>query len=295
MACGFDILGLAIRRPGDEIIMETNTQRRIVIQSVTGDAGRLPQDPLRNTSGVAAAAMLKKLKSRQGVTLTLNKKMPLGSGLGSSAASAAASVFALNELLGRPYSAEQLIPFAMEGERMACGSAHADNVAPALLGGIILIRSHHPLDVIALPVPTRLSVVVVHPHIELMTRKSRQVLKKQIPLHTVVTQTGHTAAFIAGLFTSDYGLIGRSCKDFLAEPYRAPLIPAFQEVKKSAHRQGALVCSISGSGPSAFALCDSNETARRTGKAMASAFFKAGIRADVFMSKINREGVTITG
>ena len=190
---------------------------------------------------------------------------------------------------------DQAIPFAMEGERMACGSAHADNVAPALLGGIVLIRSNHPLDVIALPVPARLFVVVVHPHVVLMTRQSRQAVKKQIPLHTVVAQTGHTAAFIAGLFTSDYRLIGRSAVDFLAEPNRARLIPAFDEVKKRAMQEGVLACSISGSGPSVFALCDSEELAGRAGTQMAAAFLKDGIVSDIYLSKVNRQGVKITG
>lgn len=295
VACGFDILGLAINRPGDELIMELNTKSKVLLHSITGDEGKLPLDPAKNTSGVAAFAMLKKLKSKQGITIRLNKKMPLGSGLGSSAASAAAAVFALNELFGRPFPTEQLIPFAMEGERIACGSAHADNVAPSLLGGIVLIRSNDPLEVISLPVPQKLYVVVVHPHVVLMTRDSRNVVKKEVPIKTVVAQMGHTAAFIAALYANDYGLISRSTLDFLAEPYRAALIPSFHVVKKNSMKQGALACSISGSGPSVFALCDSKETAEKVGRAMIAGFARAHIASDLFISKINKQGVKITG
>jgi homoserine kinase len=295
LACGFDILGMAVHKPGDGLIMKLNNTGKINIDSITGDGGKLSYHPMKNTAGVAVASMLKKLRSKQGVTITLNKQMPLGSGLGSSAASSAAAAFAFNELIKRPFTRHELVTFAMEGERIACGSAHADNVAPALLGGIVLVRSIDPLDLISLPVPAKLFIVVVHPHQVLMTKKSRAVLKKNIPIKTVVAQMGNTAAFIASLYKNDYSLMARSAVDYLAEPYRSPLISGFNKVKKSALEKGALVCSISGSGPAVFALCDSRDNALQCGKAMSAAFEKNNIMSDLFISRVNTKGVVITG
>jgi homoserine kinase len=295
LACGFDILGLAINKPGDELIMELNNSRKIVISEITGDGGRLPKNPMENTAGVAAAVLLKKIKSKQGISIRLHKRMPLGSGLGSSAASAVAAAFALNELLGRPFGRQELIPFAMAGEKAACGAAHADNAAPSMLGGITLIRSLNPLEIIPLPVPASLYVAVVHPHVEVMTRASRKAVRKSVPLETVVAQTGHTAAFIAALFRKDLPLLGRSSVDFLAEPYRAGLIPGFKQVKEKALELGAIACSISGSGPSVFALCASRSDAQSTGKAMKKIYEKRRTGCDLFVSRINSQGVKITG
>jgi len=295
LACGFDILGLAIDRPGDELIMDLNSSGKIRIIEITGDSGRLPRNPLANTAGVAVAVLLKKIRSRQGVSIRLHKKMPLGSGLGSSAASAVAAAFALNELLDRPFTRQELIPFAMAGEKAACGAAHADNAAPSMLGGITLIRSLNPLEIISLPVPASLYVVVVHPHVEVMTRASRKAVRKSVPLETVVAQTGHTAAFIAALYRKDTQLLGRSSVDFLAEPYRASLIPGFKQVKEKALELGAIACSISGSGPSVYALCASKSGAEKTGRAMKKIYEKMGTGCDLFLSRINRHGVKITG
>lgn len=285
LASGFDIMGLAIHKPGDELVMQLNNSGKVKIESLTGDDGKLSKNPEKNTAGVSVLAMLKKLKSRQGVTIHLNKKMPLGSGLGSSAASSAAAVFALNQLLHNPFASKELIPFAMEGERVACGAAHADNVAPAILGGLVLIRSVDPLDIISLPVPVALYVVVVHPHLVLMTEKSRAVVKKMIPLHTVVAQTGNTAAFIASLYTHDIGLMSRSAIDLLAEPYRAALIPGYTAIKKSVLKSGAVACSISGSGPSVFALCENKENAAVAGNLMVNGFAQCHLGSDLYISK----------
>lgn len=293
LACGFDVLGLAINKPGDELIMEPNRLRKVIIASVTGDGGKLSVDPGRNTAGVAIQALLKSLKSKQGFTIRLNKKMPLGSGLGSSAASAAGAVFACNQLLGCPFTLDNLITFAMEGERVACGSAHADNVAPALLGGITLIRSVNPLEVISLPVPQKLFIVVVHPHLVVMTKKSRAAIKKHIPLKTVVSQTGSIASFVTALFTSDYDLLGRSMIDFIAEPFRARLITGYSEARELALKNGAIACSISGSGPSVFGFCMSSEQAHAAGTAIAKGFEKYRVKTDIYVSKINKTGVKI--
>mgnify|MGYP001598561680 CR=1 FL=1 len=293
VACGFDILGFAINEPGDEIILKLKDTPGVTITKIIGDNGRLPLDPKKNTAGVAVLAYLKHIRSDQGVEIEIHKKMPLGSGLGSSAASAVGGVFGINELLDRPLKKEELLPFAMEGERAACGFAHADNVAPSLLGGMILIRSYEPLEIIPIPTPPNLFCALVHPDFELRTADSRKVLKKEIELKDAVIQWGNVGGLIAGLMKSDYGLIGRSLQDVVAEPRRAPLIPGFFDVKNAALKAGALGCSISGSGPSIFALSQSLETAKTVGEKMQAAFSSQQINSEIYISPINRTGVKI--
>ena len=287
LGCGFDVFGLAIDAPGDEVNVSWNNSGETVIRKIVG-AEHLPTLASRNTAGVAVNALLSSLGERRGVDIILKKKMPLGSGLGSSAASAVAAVVAVNELLGRPYSRQQLVPFAMEGERVACGSAHADNVAPSLMGGIVLVRSLQPLDIITLPVPASLQVVVVHPHVEVLTRDSRAVLKKNIPLATAVQQWANTAALVSALYTKDFQALSRAVTDKVAEPYRAPLIPGFYEVKEAALSAGALACSISGSGPSVFALC--LDRSRGVATAMRKAFRNVRVDSDAWVSAVNKRG-----
>ncbi|MCS6834152.1 MAG: homoserine kinase, partial [Flammeovirgaceae bacterium] len=229
----------------------------------------------------------------QGVEIILHKKMPLGSGLGSSAASAVASAFAINELFGCPLRREELLPFAMRGEEVACGAAHADNVAPSLLGGFVLIRSYQPLDVIKLRTPEELYCALIHPQIEVRTKDAREILKKQIPLPDAITQWGNVGGLVAGLLMQDYALIGRSLQDVIVEPARAILIPAFYEVKKVAWQAGALGTSISGSGPSIFSLCQGRETAERVAKEKKEAFRNVGIESEVYVSKVNEIGPII--
>jgi len=253
LGCGFDVMGCAIDQPGDELQLSFNRNKRLVIKTISGDGGKLSYDPKKNTSTVAIQALLNALKSKQGFDIVLDKKMPLDSGLGSSAASSVAGVYAANVLLGKPFSKKELVQFAMQGEKVASGAAHADNVAPCMLGGIILIRSYHPLDIIRLPVPEKLFLVVVHPQVEVLTKDARAVLKKNVPIEDAILQWGNTAALTAGLFSNDLKLVGRAVDDHIAEPYRAPLIPYFEKVKKAAMNSGALACSISGSGPSIFA------------------------------------------
>ena len=288
LGCGFDVFGLAIDSPGDEVTVRWSPSGKTYIKKIEGAGKLLPLEVSKNTAGVAVEMLLRAVGETRGVEIALKKKMPLGSGLGSSAASAVAAVVAANILLGNPYSRKELIPFAMEGERVACGTAHADNVAPSLLGGIVLVRSLSPLDVIQLPVPRNLKLVVVHPHVEVLTKDSRAVLKKSILLKTAVMQWANTAAFVSALYENDLVALGRSVTDYVAEPARAALIPAFHPVKEAALAAGALACSISGSGPSVFALCNRNE--KDIAKAMRSAFLKAGIRSDVFLSKVNKAG-----
>ncbi|MFN8436505.1 MAG: homoserine kinase [Cytophagales bacterium] len=290
VVCGFDVLGFALHNPGDEVIIRKTNQSGVKIKSIQGDNGRLPLDPEKNTVGVSVINYLKHIGSDQGVEIELIKNMPLGSGLGSSSASTVAGVFAINELLGSPLKREELLPFAMEGERLACGSAHADNVAPALLGGFVLVRSYAPLDVVKLPTPKDMYCSVVHPHIEVQTKDARQILPKQIFLKDAVTQWGNVAGLVSGLYESNYELIGRSLKDVIVEPVRSILIPGFMQVKESALNAGAIGGGISGSGPSIFALCKSKETAIKVNEAMKSVFDRINIGSDSYISEVNSEG-----
>lgn len=293
LGCGFDTMGLAINAPGDELRLEINKENKIRIRKITGDQGKLSYDPKRNTVGVAIQALLNALEINQGFDIYLSKKMPLGSGLGSSAASSIAGAFAANELLGSPFRRTDLVPFGMAGEKVASGAAHADNVAPCLLGGITLIRSYDPLEVISLAVPEKLMVVVVYPHVELLTKNARAVLPKTFSIKDGVAQWSNTAALVAGLYTDNYSLIGRAVTDRIAEPHRAGLIPSFHQVKASAIINGALACSISGSGPSVFALAQKKSDADKIAKAMQAEFSRGKIKSTSYISPVNLKGVKI--
>ncbi len=295
VACGFDVLGFAIHGLGDYVTARFSDVSGLSIESVTGDDGRLPRDPKKNTAGLAALALMKKtgMKDGVGIALSIEKKMPLGSGLGSSAASSAAAVVAVNELLGKPFSLQDLLPFAVEGEIAASGTAHADNVAAALFGGFILVKTHNPPDVISLHTPPKLFCTIIHPSIEIQTRNSRLILKKEVQLEKAVTQWGNLGALIAGLYTEDYDLIGRSLHDEIVEPVRSMLIPGFAEMKQAAMEAGALGCSISGSGPSLFVLSTSEEIATKAGKEMGKVLKEIGLEFDVHISKINTEGASV--
>ncbi len=295
VGCGFDVLGFALHEPGDEVVMRLNNSGKTTISRITGDGGKLPTDPIKNTAGVVVDAFLAHLGQRPGVDIEVHKKMPLGSGLGSSAASSAAAIFAINELMGRPLSRAQLLPFATEGERAACGSAHADNVAPSLLGGFVLVRSYDPLDVVPIPIPKDLVATVIHPHIEIRTEDARSILKKSILLRDAITQWGNIGGLLTGLILNDYGLIGRSLQDVIIEPVRSLLIPEFDTIKRVALECGALGCSISGSGPSIFALSNALPTAGRIADAMKYALRQVGIDSDVYISPINEQGPKVLG
>lgn len=291
VAVGYDILGFALNEPGDEIVAGFGEHSGLAIHQITGDNGKLPYLPEKNTAGLAVIKLLEHLQYKErGIYLEIHKKMPFGSGLGSSAASAAGAVLAVNELLGSPLKKQELLPFAVLGEQVADGAYHADNVAPSLLGGIILVRSNATLDVHSLPVPEKLYAAVVHPEVEILTREARSILAREVPLEKLVEQSGNLAGFIIGLYQSDYALISRSLNDVVIEPQRARLIPCFQEVKSTALITGALGCSISGAGPSIFALCDDPDIARKVGEAMGAVFNRHAIRQQSFFSKINLHG-----
>lgn len=294
VSCGFDIFGFAVESPCDEVVLTLNSNAGVVITKVEGDDGRLPTEATRNTAGVAVIEYLKATgNSHVGVAIELYKKLPLGSGMGSSAASSVAALVAINHLMGNPLKREQLLPFAMEAERVACGSAHADNVAPSLVGGFVLIRGYDPLDVVSIPTPDDLYCTLIHPHLELKTEDSRKVLKVSVPLKVAVTQWGNIAGLVAGLMKKDYDLISRSMQDVIAEPIRSVLIPGFEAIKSEALKAGALGSGISGSGPTIFALSASREAALKVGESVQKQFAVFQLDSEVYVSKINQHGAKI--
>lgn len=293
VACGFDVLGFAVDNPGDEVKITLTDSGKIHITKIEGDQGLLPLDAELNTVSIVIKEYLNHLGLSHGVDIELTKGMPLKSGLGSSAASSVVGVYALNKLLGSPLSDEALLPFAMEGERLACGSAHADNVAPALLGGFVLVRSYSPLDVVKLPTPENLYATILHPHIEVKTKDARAILKTTVSLKDAVVQWGNVGGLVAGIMMQDYGLIGRSLQDVIVEPVRSLLIPGFDAIKNAALENGALGSSISGSGPSIFALSTSKETAEKIGQAMQKVCTETGIESEVYVSKVSNQGPRI--
>ena len=292
VAVGYDILGFAIHGPGDEVVVRYSDSPGLHITAITGTGEKkLPLEAKKNTAGYAALQLLKSLgKEDLGIEMEIHKKMPFGSGLGSSAASAAAGVFAVNELLGQPLNKQELLRFAVEGEQIADGAFHADNVGPSLLGGILFIRDNESLDVQQLPVPDNLYAAVVYPDVEILTKHSRNILSKDNTLKQTITQTGNLGGFIIGLYQDDLSLVSRSLKDVIIEPQRAKLIPHFYDVKATALQSGALGFSISGAGPSVFALCEGKSTAQKVGSAMQAIFLKQQIKANLFVSTINTDG-----
>lgn len=291
ISCGFDVLGFCLDPIGDIMRVTKTVTPGITIGTITGQD--LPKDPQKNVASVAAIALLNAHPSKYGFRIDIEKKIKPGSGIGSSAASAAGAVFAINELMGRPYSRNELVQFAMAGEALASGAAHADNLAPVLLGGFTLVRSNASLDIIKLPSPPELVATVIHPKIELKTIHSRAILKKTIPLDKAVQQWGNLGAFVSALYTNDYALLSRSLKDKVIEPYRAMLIPKFKEVKAAAIKAGALGSGISGSGPSIYALSRGIKIAGEVGVAMKTQFEELELEYEVHISKINNEGIKI--
>ncbi len=293
VCCGFDILGFAVDFPGDEVKLTLRSDSEIVVTSITGDGGKLPKEPEKNTASVAVISFLKSINSKQGVDIELKKNLPLGSGMGSSAASGVAALVAINHLMGNQFTREQLVPHAMEAERIACGSAHADNVAPSLLGGFVLVREYSPLDIIKIDATEKIYCTLVHPHLELKTEDSRKVLRQSLHLKDAITQSGNIAGLMIGLTKPDYGLISRSLKDVIAEPIRSAFIPGFSNLRNVAMQAGALGCGISGSGPTIFALSETHDAALAAGEAIQLEFLKHHLKSDVFVSKVNQQGAYI--
>jgi homoserine kinase len=292
---GFDVLGLALSRPGDVLEAELSERPGVEIVEVTGDQGRLSRDAMKNVAGRAARDVLQRAGSTRGLRLWLHKQMPLASGLGSSGASSAAGAVAANEILGRPLSTHDIVLSAMEGECAASGTPHADNVAPSVLGGFVLVRSYDPFELVQLPVPEGLRVAVVHPHCQVSTAEARRLVKeRKYGLEVIVPNIGSVAALVAALYRSDLPLLGRSIDDRIIEPIRATLIPGFAAVKDAALNAGALGCSIAGSGPSMFAFADSDVAAERIGAAMQAAFkSEGGLDSDLFWGKVSTDGARV--
>ncbi len=293
VCCGFDLLGFAVQAPADEVTIGFRASPGVVMEKIEGDHGRLPLDPSKNTASVAVSALLNAIKSTQGFSIQLVKRLPLGSGMGSSAASAVAALVGANELLGRPFSRENLVVHAMEAERIACGAAHADNVAPSLLGGFVLIRDYAALDFIKLPAVMPLYCTLIHPHMEIKTADSRKILRKTLSLKDSLTQSGNLAALMIGLIQKDATLISKSLVDVIAEPARSVFIPGFDRIRAEVKAHGALGLGISGSGPTLFVLSLNEETAHQAGRLTAEHFRKANLSSDVFVSTINQDGAVI--
>lgn len=291
VSCGFDSLGFAVDAIGDEMTFTKTAEKGVQITNITG------ADLTYNVDENAASAVVKKMLNAAnatfGIALTIHKGFSPGSGLGSSAASAAGAAFGTNQLLGDMYSNLELTKFAMFGEKVACGSAIADNVAAAIFGGFILVRSYEPLEIIKLPVPNELRVVAIHPQITIKTKDARDVLPIKIPLKDAVTQWANVGGLISGLYTDNYNLISNSLVDIIAEPSRKSLIPFFDDIKNSAIKAGALGAGISGSGPTVFALCKGDIVAKAVYKSIEESYKNTGIDFEIFVSKVSPEGIKI--
>ena len=290
LVCGFDVLGLALNDPFDVMTIRRTSDPGIRIVH-TDDFG-LPTVPEQNVAGVALLEMLQEVDGDPGLEITVDKRIKPGSGLGSSAASAAGAVVAANELLGNIFSKADLVRFAMAGEKLASGVKHADNISPAIYGGITLIRSIFPLDIVSLEAPP-LYVTVVHPQIEVKTSDAREILRKEVLLKNAIRQWGNIAGLVAGFQKGDYELIGRSLEDVIIEPVRSMLIPGFEEVKKGSLQAGALGGGISGSGPSLFMLCRSKETALGVERVMKKVYDATGLAYHTYVTTVNGTGIRI--
>ncbi|EAQ43085.1 homoserine kinase [Polaribacter sp. MED152] len=291
VSCGFDSLGFAVDTVGDEMTFTKTASKGVKITNITG--AKLSYNVDENAASAVVQKMLIEAKADFGVELTISKGYSPGSGLGSSAASAAGAAFGANQLLGNIYSELKLVKFAMYGEEVACGSQIADNVAAAIYGGFVLIRSYDPLEIVKLPVPKELRLVAIHPQVEVKTKDAREVLPKQIDLKDAITQWANVGGLISGLYANDYKLISNSLVDIIVEPYRKKLIPYFDNVKNAALKSGALGAGISGSGPTIFALCKGDKSASDVHSAINESYKNKGIEYTLFTSKINNQGIKI--
>ncbi len=292
ISCGFDVLGVCLKNIGDEIVIKKTKKKGISISKIHGDKD-IPIDNKRNVAAVSATSLLKKISVNHGFEIEIFKGIKSGSGIGSSAASSAGSVFGINELIGKPFSKNELVKFAMEGEKKASGTAHADNVAPLIFGGITLIRSISEIDIINLPTPDKLFLTIIHPKIKLKTSDSRSILKHKVSLKKTINQMANLGGFISGLYTNDFNLIKRSLEDVIVEPTRSILIPEFYKIKNSAIENGALGSGIAGSGPSVYAMVKGEKTAKKVGKAMSNILIKMGLEFNLYISEINKNGIKV--
>lgn len=287
VSCGFDCIGYAISEPSDIVTIKRKNKPGLEINISGPKSESIPTNPEKNTAGKAILSYLHTIKKDQGCIIKIKKGIPPGSGIGSSAASAAAAVFGINKLMGSPLQLGDLLVHGISGEAVASGGFHADNIAPALFGGIILIRSYDPLDILNLPVPKNLYSTSVLPDFTVNTKDARRMLPKRVPLKSAIEQAGNLAGFTVGLYNADFDLLGRSMIDRFAEPVRSKLIPAYHIVQQAAMDNGAIGCGISGSGPALFSLCDSEDKSKKVGIAMVEAFRRNGLDSILYSSPIH--------
>jgi homoserine kinase len=290
LVCGFDILGMALKEPFDIMTLKLIDEPRILITNK--DDYNLPTEPEKNVAGVVLLSIMEKMNKGIGFEVEIEKHIKPGSGLGSSAASAAGAAVAANFLLGSVFSNDELVQFAMNGEKLASGVKHADNITPCILGGVTLIRSIHPLDIVKLNTPD-LFVTVVHPQIEVKTSDARQILRKEVLLKNAIKQWGNIAGLVAGFEKGDTDLIGRSLEDVIIEPVRSILIPGFDAIKSKSKEAGALGGGISGSGPSIFMLSKEAQTASSVETIMKETFLQLGIEFKTYITTIQKSGVEL--
>ena len=291
LGCGFDIMGLALDDVGDILDIVATEGNGLSITNATDVP--LPEDPEMNVITPVVRKFMDMTGNSANIEITVRQKIYPGSGIGSSAASSAAAAYGLNELFGCPLSEEEVVICAMEGENLASGGYHADNAAPAVMGGIVMIRGYEPLDLVKLPVPGNFYCTVVHPSIVVTTKEAREIMPKEIPMHTAVSQWGNVGGLVAGLYSGNVGLIGRSMKDAVAEPYRKKFIPDFDKLRKKILKCGAVAMNISGSGPSLFALSDNQETAVKAQKIFKEHFDFLGIDSEVYVEKVSNKGAKL--
>lgn len=291
VTCGFDILGFPLEDVGDKLTLKVTKEKQIRITKIEGFD--LPYEASKNVAGVVIQKLVQDLGIDFGFEVEIEKGVKPGSGIGSSAASAAAAAFAVNELAGKPLKIKELVKYAMEGEKLASGIPHADNVAPSLIGNFTLIRSYDPLDIIQLDSPADLFCTLIHPHIQINTADSRKILKKNISLELAIKQWGNVAGLITGINLSDYDLIGRSMNDVIIEPTRSILIPMFEKIKEASIRAGALGCGIAGSGPSVFAFSKGEKMAMAVKDIMNEIYRNIDVNFDLYVSKINPKGAKV--
>jgi len=291
LSCGFDVLGLCLETIGDYMEIIKSKRKGIYITSIIGE--KIPYDVKKNVAGVASEALIDSLKLDFGFEIKIDKKIKPGSGIGSSAASSVGAVVGINHLLGNPFKLKELIPYALEGEKLACGSKHADNVAPAILGGITLVRSTKPIDIIKLPIPENLKAVIIHPKIEIKTADARKVLDKSIPLEKASQYWANLGAFVSSLYENNYELMKKSIVDNIIEPKRSQLIPMFDSLKQIANDNDSIGCGISGSGPSVFSLANGLKTAKIINNSFKKIYEETGIPFKTYVSDINKSGVKI--
>lgn len=294
VGCGFDTIGFAINEPGDIVKLSLRNDGIVKIKSIKGDGNFLPYEIEKNTASVGILEMLKNYDDKSiGVNIEIYKKMPIGSGLGSSAASAVAAVYGMNKLLDNHFNENEVLNFAVKGESIASGSIHADNVAPSFFGGFVLIRDYDPIDIVKLPFPKNLYCVVLYPNLIIETKEARKLIKKNLSLKKARKHFGNIGTLVSGLYENDFPKIGKAIEDEISEPVRASLIPNFYDIKNAALKNGAYGCSISGSGPSIFAFSNSHSKARKIGSEMKKIVDKSGIKSIIYISTINLIGPKI--